>query len=573
VSGEVEICAGILLRDPASKFLLLLHADEGVWVQPGGHLKEGESLADGALRETEEETGFPGGEMRLVRTSESGNVRFTTFLADVPHFDPVLCDESLDSGWFSASELPGNTHPEVAKSIRLLVGTELDIAKAIRDGELDSPQQYENIWLFDVRVTGTGTSYRTALDEYVYRPPEDFLSADFLERCNGLPLIFVHPKDTLLNTEEYRQRAIGTVVLPYVKGDEVWGIAKVYDEDAANLMRTTHASTSPAVVFRNAEDTEKLEVDGKTLLIEGKPSYLDHLAICEEGVWDKGGEPKGVRSTQEETAMAVEEQVPAWADELGKRLDAACSRLDAIEAKGDSFEGLEKKVAGEGCDKEAAEKIAGKVAQEQKADMAECDEHKADAEVEASEKEDDKEKVEEKKDSEEKMDARADAQAKENADLRQRIADMDARFSRLVRPLSATDRDELARVQQRADTLAQMFGDSITPPLAGETPIEYRKRMAGKFQKHSSGTKGIKLDALDDTSFGVIEERIFADAQAAAMNPDKPLDGRLVAIKSTDGAGRTITKFHGDPKAWLGPFKARGMTVRIADAATRRGVN
>ncbi|MHB8915877.1 MAG: hypothetical protein ACYC4K_08710, partial [Thiobacillus sp.] len=63
---------------------------------------------------------------------------------------------------------------------------ELTIAKQIQSGELSSPQQYENIWLFDVRVTGTGTSYRTALEEYVYRPPENFLTDEFLERCNGL---------------------------------------------------------------------------------------------------------------------------------------------------------------------------------------------------------------------------------------------------------------------------------------------------------------------------------------------------------------------------------------------------
>lgn len=457
--------------------------------------------------------------------------------------------------------------------------TELDVAKAIRDGELASPQHFENVDLFDVRITGTGTSYRTALDEYVYRPPEDFLSADFVERCNGLPLVFEHPKSGALDTEEYRQRAIGTIVLPYVKGDEVWGIAKVFDADAATLMRTTHASTSPAVMFRNADDTAKLDMgNGETILIEGKPSYLDHLAICEEGVWDKGGEPKGV-NLSEETAMSDEEKVPAWADELGKRLDAACSRLDAIEAgRKDSFEGLEKKVEGEGYDKEAAEKIAGKVAAEKgetgkredesEAEKAgaseERDEHKAVEEVKAAEKEGEAERhAEEKHDSE---DCKMDAQARENAELKRRIADMDARMTRMLRPLSADDRDELARVQKRADSLAQMFGDSITPPLAGETPIEYRKRMAAKFQKYSDSTKGIKIEALDEKSFGVIEDRIFSDAQAAAASPSNVPEGKLFAIKSQDAAGRTITQYHGSPKAWLKPFMAKSVSLRFSDS-------
>ncbi|MDE2472691.1 MAG: DUF2213 domain-containing protein, partial [Bradyrhizobium sp.] len=262
--------------------------------------------------------------------------------------------------------------------------TELDVAKGIRDGELDSPQRYENVWLFDVRITGTGVSYRTGLNEYVYRPPEDFLTEDFVARCNGLPLIFEHPKDSILDTDEYRERAIGTVLLPYIKGDEVWGVAKVFDEDAAALMQTTHASTSPAVVFRNADDTASLELDdGSTILIEGKPSYLDHLAICEEGVWDKGGGPQGVRLTREDSVMDEEQGMPAWADALCKRVDEACSRIDAMEKSRDDehlgFNGLEKKVEGEGYDKEAAEKIAGKVAAEKgetgRKDESESEEH------------------------------------------------------------------------------------------------------------------------------------------------------------------------------------------------------
>ena len=37
--------------------------------------------------------------------------------------------------------------------------TELDIARAIRDGKLSSPQVYENVALFDLRITGTGLPF------------------------------------------------------------------------------------------------------------------------------------------------------------------------------------------------------------------------------------------------------------------------------------------------------------------------------------------------------------------------------------------------------------------------------
>ena len=184
--------------------------------------------------------------------------------------------------------------------------TELDIAKAMRDGELDSPQRIGDLWLFDIRVTGTGVSYRPKHEEYVYRPPEFYLTDEFLERCSGLPVIFDHPeKKGQIDTDEWRQRAIGSIVLPYIPSEtterkdptEVWGIARIHDGDAAELMMTSHISTSPAVKFGAAGSTKTVRMDdGSRLMIEGNPNYIDHLAVCPEGVWDKGGEPRGVNT-------------------------------------------------------------------------------------------------------------------------------------------------------------------------------------------------------------------------------------------------------------------------------------
>ena len=185
--------------------------------------------------------------------------------------------------------------------------TEHDIAKAIRDGELPSGQRVGDLWLFDLRITGTGVSYRPSRDEYVFRPPEYYLTDDFLERCQGLSVIFDHPEKGLLDTNEFRQRSIGSIVLPYIPTTEdekhrlsdVWGIARIYDGDAAELLLTTEMSTSPAVSFTSdAMETVRTE-DGSKLLIEGNPALLDHLAVVSEasgskGVWDKGGPATGV---------------------------------------------------------------------------------------------------------------------------------------------------------------------------------------------------------------------------------------------------------------------------------------
>lgn len=178
---------------------------------------------------------------------------------------------------------------------------ELDIARAMQSGELSSPQKFGPIWLFNVRITGTGVSHRNGLgkdkkgSEYVYRTPENFLTPEFLERCNGLPLIFEHPEDSpLLDTREFRDRSIGIVILPYILGDEVWGVAKVYDEDAATLMLGSHISTSPSLSFSEDQVSATELSGGERLRVEGVPSYIDHLAIVPQGVWDKGGAPLGV---------------------------------------------------------------------------------------------------------------------------------------------------------------------------------------------------------------------------------------------------------------------------------------
>ena len=181
--------------------------------------------------------------------------------------------------------------------------SDIEVAKAIRDGELTSPQRLDHVWLFDLRVTGTGVAYRGSLDEWVFRPPEFYLTDEFLERCQGLPVLFDHPEKGLTDTEEWRQRAIGALVLPYIPGhddefhatNEVWAIARIYDDDAAELMLTTHTSTSPAVEFSGKSDLHYTRTDdGDRLMIESKPTYLDHLAVCPEGVWDKMTTPRGV---------------------------------------------------------------------------------------------------------------------------------------------------------------------------------------------------------------------------------------------------------------------------------------
>lgn len=587
-------CAGILfrVRTKGPLFLLLKRSDTGEWCQPCGHIEQGESIEEAAVRECVEEIGgCPEGIRWVAKKTplSKGSGTFTCFLQDVPEpFKPILNGEHTRWGWFSPGQLPNHMHPDVERTIRSVTGNELDIAKRIATGELPSPQRYENMWLFDVRITGTGTSYRSTLDEFVYRPPENYLTEEFRQRCNGLPVIFLHPEKTLLNTVEYRERNIGSVFYPYIKGDEVRGVAKVFDDDGAQLMLTSHASTSPAVVFRDAGSTETVQLeDGSTVLIEGKPSLLDHLAICEEGVWDKGGEPTGVNIEGDPAVDETNETTPAWADALIKRCDEMHARLDAMEGKGEGrkdeehaerkdehlgFEGLEKKVEGEGYGKESAEKIAGKVAAEKRGDSEseakkegegeKKEEHKAAEALKEAEKDGAKER---------EAEERADAQSRTIRELQSQLAAVNARVADLTKPRTNEDRDQLARIQRRAESVAMAFGDSnaVTPPMYDESPSSYKRRMAAVFQKHSPRAKSANLKALDDATFGVIEDMIYADAQSVANTAATLPKGKL--NKSVDNStGHQVTTYTGDPDACWGMFKAPVFTGRINKTPGKR---
>ncbi len=181
--------------------------------------------------------------------------------------------------------------------------TELDVAQQIAAGVLPSPQPVAGFWMVALRISGSGLAYRQAHAEHVYRDPQLITSPEFLQRCNGLPVVANHPDGTLTG-DEYASRSLGAIVFPYVangdgvmdpEGSECWGVARIYGDEVVQAM-SDGLSTSPAVVFTPADGNERAELeDGSALLIENTPSFLCHLAICDQGVWDKSGPPAGCR--------------------------------------------------------------------------------------------------------------------------------------------------------------------------------------------------------------------------------------------------------------------------------------
>jgi 8-oxo-dGTP pyrophosphatase MutT (NUDIX family) len=610
--------AGVLFLTPEGKTLFVKRGQDedhpGEWSLPGGKIENGESDEGAARREAKEETGYSGEEKteylarhrddekdvcpppnpeciaEFAPSQECSNslVDFTTFLCRVPEeFDVTLNAESIGYAWAPVNDPPQPLHPGVIWALnRLNATTELDVASAMSRGELTSPQPYSNVTLFDIRITGTGMSYRHAIDEFVWRDPSIYLNQEFLQRCNGLPVIIEHPKNKTLNSEEFKDRIIGTVLLPYIKNDEVWAIAKIYDDAAIKIMSSEQLSTSPAVVFTDDENLSLKTEDGKILLIEGKPSLLDHIAICEQGVWDKGGEPKGVSVAQKEVIM-TEEEKPRAADDK--------ARHDAEEVKTAKSEEVKKEDNKTDAEENVPAWAAKILSKLEKLEALEAEEEAEEQETDDSE---DGKKAEKAADSEDEEEEKADAEEESYADARTKkkkkktpslqgyteggifhpirgapgyssrkagdseipanlMERVDALEKAVPKSISDEDYHEMAATQAKADSVYGQHGVSAPRFSNGENLMAYRKRLADGMKSHSKEWKNVNIYRLDDSAFGIVEKQIYADAAIAARHPDVPA-GILRAISERSPSGHTMTRFVGDSAIAFNPFMQAG---------------
>jgi hypothetical protein len=132
-----------------------------------------------------------------------------------------------------------------------------------------------------------------------------------------------------------------------------------------------------------------------------------------------------------------------------------------------------------------------------------------------------------------------------------------------LRAIRDPNRDpaEFEAVQARADSVAALHGDKAPPPILGESLLNYRKRLLAQFQGFSPQFEKTRLHSFDAPTIEALEQRIYADAQAAAYQSTQP--GELRAVVSRDDVGRKITKFVGDVSEFLAPFMDHGQRVRI----------
>lgn len=601
--------AGVILTAPDGSHLFLRRTGKNVdhphkWAFPGGHIEEGETAEDAARRELKEEAGYvPLSTVHFTEHSRriSDGVDFTTFHARVDEkFEPKLNHEHDAHEWMheEAALNKLNLHPGARTSLNKFSANELGVARMMKAGELVSPQEFGNMLLVKMRITGTGASYRPTVDEFVWRDSKLYLNKEFVDRCQGLPVIWEHPEGGQpMNSESFSERIVGTIFEPYIDGDEVWGIAKIYDDKAKEILKSDTTSTSPCVVFRPQEMGKKFRTDdGTPLLVEGKPWILDHLAICEVGVWDKGGAPSGVANdvkadsvaTTPEEGMTMAEKIADKAaektaeqpvvkadselagskegekidrilahldalharhdametgsSEMAAKFDALCKRMDALEIKEKPEGGGEKPPAAEHQHKEEGHEDANLKAEAEPTPLAADGEEQpgTESEMKALEVERGENHL------------KAHDSAADSAKLRARLDEIEKHVN-----MPEDVRTQFVAAQSKAERVHQAFGDAAGAPrwTQGEKIDQYRRRLLSAFKKHSKAWAEVDLAPFVGKALDVVEDQVYADSITAAKNPTDIGPGMLRESVTVDATGRRISRFYGDPEACWGPFK------------------
>ncbi len=230
-----------------------------------------------------------------------------------------------------------------------------------------------------------------------------------------------------------------------------------------------------------------------------------------DGEKDMGEDP--TETTEGKRRDGQDEEIPAWADALMKR-------LDAIERR----------------------------------DRKDEDEKRP---IEAADRKDRKDEGDHDEDTDREDRARRDAQVlAENRRLAAKIAEMESRLSAVYREPSIEDREALAEARSRADVLYQALENRpASSPIPGESPIAYRKRLVDGLRKYSDRMKDVRVDALTGEAFAVIEDRICTDAEKA-IRSDAIIPANTLRPITVNDRGHFRTDYVGDSSVWTEPFSA-----------------
>ena len=388
---DSKIVAFIVYTDN-DKILWLKRTKDDSWGFPGGHVEEGESAIEGAIRESREETmHVPETGLQLIY--EEGRVRL--FGCNDGEFKPELNDEHSEFIWANIENAP---YPLFHK----IDGEEEEIAeKAEEHASAMDKREYDTNGWFEVKdnplskkgifqYSGRSISPECEPDRIynVYRPAEELATEECINSFKLLPWIDNHvmlgSEDEGLTPAEAKgiQGVIGEDV--YFDGEYLKGNIKVFSEAMSNLIANGKKELScgyrcryeyaPGIYNGEAYDYVQREIRGNHLALveQGRMgsdvAVLDHFTFTVDNkeLFNMAEENKDVGSekptmTLEEVHKFLEEVMPKLAkiqeltgQSYGSAGEEAVADEDEMKPDGDT-----EKPDGEAEDEEGAEYGAG----------------------------------------------------------------------------------------------------------------------------------------------------------------------------------------------------------------------
>ena len=340
---DSKIVAFIVYTDD-DKILWLKRTKDDSWGFPGGHVEEGESAIEGAIRESREETmHVPETGLQLIY--EEGKVRL--FGCNDGEFKPELNDEHSEFVWATIEDAPFPLFHKID-------GEEEEIAEAAEaNASAMDKREYDTNGWFEVKdnplskmgifqYSGGSISPECEKDKIynVYRPAEELSTEECINSFKLLPWIDNHvmlgSEDEGLTPAEAKgiQGVIGEDV--YFDGEYLKGNIKVFSEAMSNLIANGKKELScgyrcryeyaPGVYDGVAYDYVQREIRGNHLALveQGRMgsdvAVLDHFTFTVDNkeLFNMAEENKDVGSekptmTLEEVHKFLEEVMPKLA--------------------------------------------------------------------------------------------------------------------------------------------------------------------------------------------------------------------------------------------------------------------
>ena len=285
---DSKIVAFIVYTDD-DKILWMRRTKDNSWGFPGGHVEEGESAIEGAIRESREETEHvPATGLQLIY--EEGKVRL--FGCNDGEFAPELNDEHDAFVWATLEDAPHPLFPKID-------GQEEEIAEAAEaNASAMDRREYDTNGWFEVKdnplskigifqYSGGSISPECEQDKIynVYRPAEELSTEECINSFKLLPWIDNHvmlgSEDEGLTPAESKgiQGVIGEDV--YFDGEYLKGNIKVFSEAMSSLIANGKKELSCG--YRCRYEYAPGTYDGVAYDYVQREIRGNHLALVENG--------------------------------------------------------------------------------------------------------------------------------------------------------------------------------------------------------------------------------------------------------------------------------------------------